>query len=367
MNKDIILVISGEQGSGGGCWALRINQIANYINQSVQFQTKVITSPTPIFDGNLLQQCKGILVQRPFSPMPWLKNYKELQAKYGYKLSFECDDAFWNIIPKYSNASLHPRDWNAMEKIAEEQLKYFDCGIVTTEFLADYLHKHHNFWNTVIVPNVADKAIYHNERKNFFRPKPIVVSAGAGQHLMEPLPISPQTPVGIVGDRGDYCGEWVEWLRSKVKDIDLQYFMGVPYFLDEYREFIQLRPWTYTSLYSAELNSIRPDIIIAPLKNNDFNRAKSSLKFVEAAACGAVLMGSDFPNGPYEMIHPLCKVPDEPTVEQLNQVYNNIVNNWKEILDYQYDFINKNNWWLQSPAYIMNWINACSIPTQQLI
>ena len=78
-------------------------------------------------------------------------------------------------------------------------------------------------------------------------------------------------------------------------------------------------------------------------------------------------MGSDFPGGPYEMIHPLCKVPDEPTVEQLEKVFDNICKNWKEIIEYQYDFINKNDWWLQSNNHISKWLNAICIPNQKFI
>ena len=368
MNKDIILIISPEQGGGGGCWNLRINQFANYINQTQQFQTKVITSPIPIFDGNILNQCKGILVQRPFNiVLPWLKEYKNLQPKYNYKMVFEVDDAFWNIIPDYNPSSLNNRDWNAVEMASTENLKYFDCGIVTTDFLANYLKYHHNFWNIVVVPNVADRAIYQSNRKDFFRDKPIVLSAGASQHIREPQQIGPNAPHGVTALRGDYCGKWVEFIRNNIDKIDLHYCINVPYFFQDLADKITVHPWKTTGMYSAELNQLRPDIIIAPLKNNDFNRAKSSLKFAEAAASGAILMGSVFPDSPYNMIHPLCKVPDEPTEEQLNIVFNNIKNNWKEILDYQYNFINNNGWWLQSSHSIAKWINAISVNNEVLV
>lgn len=367
MIKDTILIISGEQGSGGGCWNLRINQFANYINQTNQFGIKAITSHIPIFDQNILARCRGILVQRPFQPMPWLKNYKELQPKFGYKMTFEVDDAFWGIIPDYNASSLKPHDWNAIDKISAENLQYFDCGIVTTDFLAEYLHKRYGFWNTVIVPNTADRSIYQSNRKDFFRDKPLVISAGACQHTLEPIPMSPEYPAGVPGKRGDYVGEWPEFLKKNIDNMDLHYFANIPYFLNEVGEKIQVHPWKYTSLYSAELNMIKPDIIIAPLQNNDFNRAKSSLKFAEACACGGILMGSDFPGGPYEMIHPLCKVPDNPTVAQLETVFKNIKEHWKEILAYQYNFINKNGWWLQSSHHMTKWINAVTVPNEEII
>ena len=54
MNKDLILIISGEMASSGGCYNLRIQQFANYINQTNQYQTKVITSHIPIFKNFLV-------------------------------------------------------------------------------------------------------------------------------------------------------------------------------------------------------------------------------------------------------------------------------------------------------------------------
>jgi hypothetical protein len=367
MNKDTILIITNELGSGGGCFALRIQQFANYINLSKEYNTKVIVSHIPIFDANLLNVCRGILIQRPFQPMPWIKNYRELQPKYGYKMAFEVDDGWWNILPDYNASILTPRDWNLIEKSAIENLQYFDTGIVTTEFLANYLHKHYNFWNTVIVPNTCDRAIYQSPRKEFFRDKPLVISAGASQHVLEPAPLSQQYPYGIVGKRGDYVGQWPEFLKKNIDNMDLHYFINAPYFLADVADKIKVHPWKSTTLYSAELNTIRPDIMIAPLQNNDFNRAKSSLKFAEAAACGAILMGSVFPDSPYEMIHSMCKVPDNPTVEQLETIFNNIREHWKEILAYQYEFLNNNGWWLQSSHHIARWINAITVPNEELI
>jgi hypothetical protein len=120
-------------------------------------------------------------------------------------------------------------------------------------------------------------------------------------------------------------------------------------------------------LYIGEYNRIRPDIVIAPLKNNIFNRCKSRLKFTEACAAGAILIGTDFEDSPYSCIHPLCKVSDNPTIEQLDKIYENVRKNWKEILDYQYEWINKNGEWLESEDHINKWLNVCSTPNTRMI
>jgi hypothetical protein len=86
MNKDIILAISPEQGQSGGCWYHRIATIADCLNANKEYGTKVITTPTAIFDSQLLERVRCVFVQRPVWPAPWLKNYKELQPKYGYSI-----------------------------------------------------------------------------------------------------------------------------------------------------------------------------------------------------------------------------------------------------------------------------------------
>jgi hypothetical protein len=179
--------------------------------------------------------------------------------------------------------------------------------------------------------------------------------------------MSPQFPTGVAGLRGDYVGQWGEWLIENVDNMDLHYFADVPYFLDCIRDKIQLHPWQSTDLYIGEYNRIRPDIVIAPLKNNIFNRCKSKLKFTECCASGAILMGSDFEDSPYNCIHPLCKVPDNPTKEQLTTVFNNIKAHWKEIIEWQYEFINTNGEWLESEDHLNKWLSVCSTPNTRFI
>ena len=145
MTKDIVLAISQEMGQGGGCWYHRIATIANHLNSSPAYGTKVIETPVPIFDGTLLAQVRCVFIQRPVYQMPWLKNYKELQEKYGYSICADVDDSWWNVIPDYNASSLQPRDWTALDKIFRENLQYIDRMIVTTEFMRVKLNKDNNY------------------------------------------------------------------------------------------------------------------------------------------------------------------------------------------------------------------------------
>lgn len=371
MEKDLILAISPEQGSGGGCWYHRIATMANYINATPQFKTKVITSPLPIFDGNLLARCKCVLFQRPCSDqiLSWLKHYRELQPKFGYSCVGEIDDAWWNIIPDYNMSSLTPRPWDAIEKVFSESLKYLDRMIVTTEFMRRKLNKDYNYWNVKVIENAAPRSMYSANRKDFFRDIPLCIIPSGLQHYRSPQPLCPQFPAGVTGLRGDYTGMWPEFLIKEIKEQKLQLhaMADKPYFLGPVHEMIETSPWQDTPNYAAFMTRMQPDIILAPLMENDFNRAKSRLKCAEGFAIGSIVIGTTFEYSPYEVLHPCCKVPVNPTMEQLETVFKNVREHWKEILEYQYDWINRNGEFMESVDHINKYITALCTPNTQLI
>jgi hypothetical protein len=369
MNKDIILAISPEQGQSGGCWYHRIATIADCLNANKEYGTKVITTPTAIFDSQLLERVRCVFVQRPVWPAPWLKNYKELQPKYGYSIVSEFDDAFDNIIPDYNAMSLQPRDWNAIDKILRENLSYCDRVIVTTEFLKRKLNKNYNIWNVRVIENAAPKSLYSANRKTFFRDKPLCLIPSGMQHYRTPIPFNPQNPVGAVGLRGDYCGHWPEFLIKEIKEqkIQLHAMADKPYFLAPVHDMIETSPWLDTPNYAAFITRMQPDIILAPLVENDFNRSKSRLKCAEGFAIGAIVIGNVFEYSPYEVLHPYCKVPPNPTMEQLETVFKNVREHWKEILDYQYDFINKNGEFMESTDHVNKYLSAFAPVNKELV
>ena len=369
MDKNIIIAISAEMGGSGGCFWHRIMTISNHLNANAKYNTKVIVTPVPIFDGNVLAQTRCILVQRPVAPMPWLKEYKNLQPKFNYSIVAEIDDAWWNIIPEYNMASINHRDWNLIEKVFRENLQYIDRMIVTTEFMRRKLNKDYNFWNVRVVENAAPKSIYSANKKTFFRERPLCIIPSGMQHYRSPQPICPQFPGGVTGLRGDYCGSWVEFLMKEIKEhrLDLHSMADKPYFLAPVHDMIETSPWLDTPNYAAFMTRMQPDIILAPLVENDFNRAKSRLKCAEGFAIGAIVIGNVFEYSPYEVLHPYCQVPANPTMEQLETVFKNVKEHWKEILEYQYDFINKNGEFLESEDHVSKWLSACNIPNHNFV
>lgn len=58
--------------------------------------------------------------------------------------------------------------------------------------------------------------------------------------------------------------------------------------------------WCNMVDYFTVLNELRLDIMLIPRRDSDFNRAKSNVKFLEAAMCEIPCIVSSFTNAPYE-------------------------------------------------------------------
>ena len=67
----------------------------------------------------------------------------------------------------------------------------------------------------------------------------------------------------------------------------------------------EVRPWVDgLAAFGAALVAARPDIGLAPLLDEPFNRAKSELHWIEYAVAGATTIASAFDGpGPYDVIH----------------------------------------------------------------
>lgn len=58
--------------------------------------------------------------------------------------------------------------------------------------------------------------------------------------------------------------------------------------------------WVDMEDYFTTLNELRLDIMLIPRRENDFNRAKSNVKFLEASMLEIPVIASSFEDGPYE-------------------------------------------------------------------
>lgn len=373
MDKSIILIISAETS---GCVHVRLWNNMYYINANYEkFNTRIVTSPIPIFDANFLMQVRCIIIHRLSSPvqLEWLKRYRELAPKYGnIKLISEYDDNFTEfkgqaLSPWHPNA-LAKRDYSAVDKLIAEACRYLDGIIVSTYWLKKCFVEKFNFENIYLIENANPRSLWQLERRTEFNTeKPKVMFAGCPQHWRDPIPLSPQAPAGVIGDIGDFSRAWIDWIVKHVDagDIDFHSTCTLPYFLDCIREKVTVHPWVDTNNYPGNMCRIRPEFIIAPLKKCVFDLQKSDIKRVDCACMGTILMGTRFEEGPYANIP--CGLDENCTVEDIDKMFEFGKQNWKALTEAEYNWLNKNGRFIESDEHVKKFLNACSEPNRTLI
>lgn len=337
-----------------------------------------VLAPLPIFEPAWLARTKTIVFQRPVSTYDrdLVKQYKALQPKFGYKMAFEVDDQVFEIngkgIPDYNSASLS-FDIKSTTNVCKEVLPLFDEIYVSTEFLKKKMEEIFNVYNVKVIRNVVPRFLWSYPRKKHIEAdleKPTVLYSGSPCHYRNPVPArqpSPQEPQGFPGIsalKGDMDNAWCDWVikNVKAKKINFVVMGALPWFWEEIKDQVKFIPWVDCNSFPRQVMETNADFSFASLVNNDFNKCKSSLRFTESCAAGQVFFGTVFNTdkfSPYEEIYEPCKCPEDITVEGIDEKFWNMCkkDEYNKALDFQYDFINKNGFFLESNRHAKEWLD----------
>lgn len=212
-------------------------------------------------DFKELREFDAIVFQRKahYLDLELLKKAKSL----GILTIYDLEDNLFKIPPENPSKSF----WNRQRlQIALNLIRQADLVTVTTSKIEEYVRAFNK--NTKIIPNYLD--IEKFEFKTKTKIGEIVIGwSGSPSHLKDVQPVIP-----ILLDLKDRYSD-----RLKIK------FQGLP------RRLINLPPpieqneaWLPYDEYLKEMSTY--DIGIAPLESNQFNEAKSDLKFIEYGAFG---------------------------------------------------------------------------------
>jgi len=249
------------------------------------------------------------------------------------KFIVDYDDLLWEYkgesIPAY-NATRSMIDMKGNTEAMKKYLNDFaDKVIVSTEYLKKALEGLVDVNKIVVIPNMLTRKEWHFDRAKSVRGDNILYYAGSPTHYNN----SKKMP-------GDFSQAWVDYLQDKKVIIQ-----GVtPYFIKP----IATQSWSPLNMYAHDfyVGTRQCDFIIAPLANNVFNRCKSDLKYLEACAVGRVCLMSEFEDGPYNGAHPYQLIPASATKKQLEYCIERARENYIDILNYQYEYLN--NRWLDN-------------------
>ena len=249
-------------------------------DECAQWQEKIVTN-----DGEIVSQiafdtlAKLLTVADPMvfqvtyldDVLTFFQSIKEVHKEK--KLVTECDDWIFNV-PSYNVASNPYRPGSEKEKIADEQFKLSDAIIVSTSFLKESLAKMYPGKPIYVIPNAIDFNLWDNA-------KPDGVMAPKKEGVVR---------IGFTGC-GNHSGdlELVKPVLLKLLEDfpNLEIIMSAefPCFADvKHERFIVVGRWVDIMSYPSMVKGWDLDIGIAPLRDNNFNRAKSNLRWLEYSA-----------------------------------------------------------------------------------
>lgn len=309
-----------------------------------------VVSPELVRDEYVLAHCACVVINRVMGPesSEYVKYYGRLKKKHGFRIVVDYDDVIWDVdghslLPSYNKCNFNPAK---VGEYIESCLQYIDEVTVSTRYLgAMWMRRFGSDKTVTLVPNYLPRAWYgHNRRRHEGTVvKPKVVYGGSPTHYTE-------------DNLGDFGGCWVPWLLAAVAGdkIELHMFgykLDAP-FLADIKDKVILHDPTSAWEWGSTLRDICGDIYMAPLAENHFNCCKSNLKLLEASACGMMLLGSSFRNGPYEEAHPLSLVANSWSPDQLQARVDRMCEqaNANSILDHQDKLIS--NYWLEDDRHI---------------
>lgn len=359
VRKNLVLSFASD---ASGCGHIRNIQIFSYLNaifgKSGQLHPAIL--PFFVFQPEVLIYTRSIFFQRMMNPqqVQIVKKYKELQPQFRYKMVYDIDDFIFKgteegeDIPDYNFGKKGITD--EIRKSAVEIMNMMDTVCVSTEFLGKYLKEKAGVTTEIkVVPNTVPMYFFGPETRKPITEKikkPRVVWTGSPTHYNDKERL-----------KGDMDNAWCDWVIKSVKDNKIDFLlMGahkIPFFFEELEglENFKIVKWVNSYQYILTLMSFKPDIGIAPLVNNFFNRSKSDLKNIEFSAAGCVSIGTTFSDGsssPYD--NNIIKTPDNITVEGIDKIINEVTEpeNFNDIIQRQYKYLRDNNRYLESQGFI---------------
>ena len=191
-----------------------------------------------------------------------------LQEAYKQPILAEYDDNPYSINSSSPNFQ-HVGPGTSVELWGDEQIKKSNGVIVSTDYLKKIFTPKNS--KVFVIPNSIDFEIWDNlkpkKKKKFIK---IGWSGGAGHQINLRL-----------------IKNVVFSILEKYPNVVFHFRYGgyeIPYLKHERVIFDDYHLWTDINKYPQKLKDMNSDIIIAPLRDLEFNRSKSNLRWLEASA-----------------------------------------------------------------------------------
>jgi hypothetical protein len=276
-----------------GCGMWRIGWAEMHMNMCNMGDSTSLTSM--VLNKDWYRNVRTVKLQRQASSeqKEFVKFLKSIQPECGFKLMYEVDDVvFREDIPDY-NIYKESFDNDTIRQNCIDIINMCDEVTVTCNYMRDLYKLRTGKKEITTVPNFPPywwighhynyREIIDNFDKN--KKKPRIVYAGSGAHF-------------DVGNKTNQEDDFTHVLKFITENVDKYQFVfigAVPPPLQSlvFNKKIEFHPWKDLMQYPNFLRSLKAQLFIAPLQDNNFNRSKSDIKYIEAACLGIPCLCQD--------------------------------------------------------------------------
>jgi glycosyltransferase involved in cell wall biosynthesis len=200
---------------------------------------------------------------------------KGIREMYGKPVVMEIDDNIAST-PTYNPASEFYNPDSKLREIAIRQMREADAVIVTTPYLKEVYKEFNN--NIYVMPNSIDFEEWGKAQRRAHKGKIVIGWAGGASHNEDLAILNP-----VIDHFGKKYGKKVEFRIVHGISPELKDKPNVKW-VTKFEEILK---------YPQHIAKQGFDIAVAPLVDNAFNRAKSNLRWLEAAAFSVPCVASN--------------------------------------------------------------------------
>ena len=276
-----------------GCGMYRMSWVGHLLNAHQKMMVQ--ESTVMVIDPRWYMNVKAIRIQRQATPaqLQFVKFLKSIQPECKFRLIYEVDDViFREDIPDYNKFKFAFTS-DEIRQTSLEIINLCDEVTVTNKFMRDYYREKCNKQEVTVIPNFIPRwwmGNHYNLSKisnNFSlnRKHPRILYAGSGAHFDVDNKTNQR-------DDFEHVVDTIIKTRHKYKWV----FMGAfPLRLRPYIENgdIEFHNWQRFYDYPKKIDDLNVQMLVAPLQDNNFNRSKSDLKYIEACCYGLPIACQD--------------------------------------------------------------------------
>ena len=401
--RDIVYL--ADRG-GTGFWRHTQQMMAiNCIAQSLDIQYDCMQQP--IFDENFYNGMTSVTCQRWISDQHkdiFCKFLKPLMERNHGWLVYAIDDNMSDHdIPKY-NKGRAAFEGEKVQSNIETMLNTADFVVTTTDYIKQFYHRHYKvpLENILAVPNLLPKwwfgDRYDLDKKvsqfKQFKAKPrIGIISSLSHYNVENVKEDKDGKAVRQKIKEDGTKYWENEDGLEVNEVDTHIITDdIDDIVDCIRETVNDFQWVFFGYcpekladlvkankievhggcailnYPSQLENLNLQAVVAPIKDIEFNRCKSHIKYMECAALGIPLFASNYL--PYNRVMSSSQLfnSSKELTEMLTKLKFSSVGSYSDLITRQWKWLNTpcdegdfhlNNYWLEDNLSI--WINLLKL------